>query len=379
MRLVIRTIWLTAALAALAAGCGDDGGETTPGPTGISLEELPPKYAEVLCDALRDCSGLFGEIIGESGCEAEFEKQLTDTFIPQVEGYLADKTVVYHADKVQACLDAIKAGGCDVLNGVSPAACEDAIEGTVASGGDCDATTECAGSDFCAFESSSCPGKCTALKSEGSPCDGEDNCQDGLTCQSGSMPDQRTCRKPAASGEACDGASAPDCEAGLACIGAMGSTSGSCKSFDQIQTKGLGEVCDFEKGELCQEGLSCSIEQVSATPTFKCVGASATGAACRPGIPDPCPADEYCDADLMTGSADGICHKLPTDGQACVDTPVPFGPLCATAHVCDGTQTCRARQTIGGACVEDGICYSETCESGKCAAPPACDAPDTTM
>lgn len=377
MRLVIQTIGLTAALAALAAGCGDDG-ETTPGPTGITLEELPAKYAEAFCDAIRSCSGLFGEVIGESGCEAELEKQLTDTFIPQVEGYIAGGTVAYHADQVQACLDAFKASGCEVLMGVAPSVCENAIEGKVARGGDCDASTECAGDDFCAFDASTCPGVCTQPKSEGSACDADDNCQDGLTCQFGSMPGEDTCRKPATAGQACDGESAPSCEAGLACVGAMFPASGTCKTYDQIQIKGLGEACDFDAGELCQEGLSCSVDQLSMTPTFKCVGASATGAACRPGIPDPCPADEYCDADLMSGSADGICHKLPTDGQACVESPIPFGPVCATAHTCDGTKTCRARQLIGGACVEDGICYSNTCEGGKCVAPPACNAPEAS-
>ena len=380
MRFVIRTIWLTAALsAALAAGCGgDEGGETTPppDPVGLALEDLPPKYAEILCDAFRDCSGLFGEIIGDSGCEAEFTKELEDTFIPQAEGYIDGKTVIYNGGKAQACLDALKAGGCGILMGATPAACEDYLEGTVARGGDCNATVECAGFDFCAYETSACPGKCTEPRSEGSACDGDDNCQEGLTCQLGSMSDQSTCRKPATMGQACEGESAPDCEAGLACIGAMGTTSGTCKTFDQVQTKGLGEACDFNTGELCQEGLSCSIDQVSLMPTFKCVGASATGGACRPGLPDPCPADEYCDADLMSGSADGICHKLPTDGQACVEGQLVFGPTCAPAHICDGTSTCRAKQKIGGTCIEDETCYSDTCEGGKCTAPPACQAPD---
>jgi hypothetical protein len=159
----------------------------------------------------------------------------------------------------------------------------------------------------------------------------------------------------------------------------MGTTSGTCKTFDQIQTRGLGDACDLGESDLCQEGLSCSIDEVSATPTFKCVGASATGAACRPGLPDPCPAGEYCDADVAMGNADGICHKLPTDGQPCVESAIPLGPTCAAAHICDGTNTCRAKQRIGGACVEDEVCYSDTCESGKCAEPPACAAPDTTM
>lgn len=375
MRLVIRTIWLTAALSTLAAGCGDDGDTTPSGPTGIPLEELPAKYAEAFCDTLQSCSGLFGEVLGEHGCKDEIAKQLEDTLIPQLETYIAGGTVVYHAEKVQACLDAVSTGGCDILMGVTPAVCEDALEGKVASGGNCNASSECAGADFCAFEGSTCPGVCTQPKSENSLCESDDHCQDGLTCQFDAMG-ERLCRKPAAAGEACDGASGPDCEAGLACIGAMGATSGTCKTFAQIQTKGLGDACNLDAGELCQEGLSCAVDQLGMPATFKCVGASATGAACRPGVPDPCPADEYCDVDQMSMNIDGICHKLPTDGQPCVEPAIPFGPICAQSHTCDGTKTCKARQQVGGACVEDEICYSDTCEGGKCVAHPACDAPE---
>lgn len=376
MRFSMRRFWLTAALsaAALAAGCGGDDGET-PAPTGLALKDLPPKYAELLCDAFTQCFGILGEVVGNSGCQTQFENELADMFVPQVEGYIEAGTVAYHGDKAQACLDAIKASGCDLLNGVTPSVCEAYIEGKVARGGDCNASVECVGDDFCAFDSSACPGTCTGRKSDNEPCEAGEECVAGLTCQSGATPDS-VCRKPATAGQACDGPDAPDCEAGLSCVGATGMASGTCKAFDQIQTRGLGEACNPNTQDFCQEGLSCAVDQVGASPTFKCVGASATGAACRVGVPDPCPNDEYCDADVMSGSAEGICHKLPTDGQSCVELQLYFGPQCAVGAVCDGTETCRAKRQIGEACMEDVVCYSQTCEGGKCSAPPACDAPD---
>jgi hypothetical protein len=144
---------------------------------------------------------------------------------------------------------------------------------------------------------------------------------------------------------------------------------GVCKAPSDVVVQGSGEACNPQNELLCQEGFSCAVDNLMQQ-SFKCVPNSASGGICRAGVPDPCPDGEYCNFDPMT--ADGICNKLPTDGQACVEIALMFGPNCAAGHICDGTKTCRLKQVIGGTCTEDDVCYSKTCDAGKCVVPPAC-------
>lgn len=379
MRFAIRGCLLAAALSApaVAGGCGGDD-ETSGTEGGITLEQLPTAYADVVCDAFEGCFGVLGDVLADAEtCKPETAKQVEDTVVQQIKGFISAGTVAYNPGKVQACLDAIKSGGCDVLDGGTPAVCEEAVEGKVARGGDCNAAIECAGADFCEFTTSACPGKCAALRPEGASCNANEECQDGLTCQADATPTEQKCRAPAKVGEACEGPDGRDCVAGTICVGEDQMKSGTCKLAGDLSTSGQGESCDPGKDILCQEGLSCVIDAVSPMATFKCAAPSSPGGTCRLGIPDPCPSDEFCDADFAGGKVEGICHKLPNDGQPCAKEGFGLGAPCAVGHVCDGTDTCRLRQRIGASCVEDGVCYSDTCESGKCAAPPACDAPET--
>jgi hypothetical protein len=115
--------------------------------------------------------------------------------------------------------------------------------------------------------------------------------------------------------------------------------------------------------------ISCVIETTMPAVTYVCATEAQSGGACKVGFPDPCPDGEFCDANLAGGSAEGTCHKLSTEGQACAGSS-----KCAPGLVCDGTETCRVLQSIGGACVDDVVCYSGACADGKCTAPPACQA-----
>jgi hypothetical protein len=167
----------------------------------------------------------------------------------------------------------------------------------------------------------------------------------------------------------------PDCVTGAACVGDSAAMSGTCKKLSELATRGMGESCNPSEESFCQEGLSCVVDTGPPMMTFKCAAPSSTGGTCRVGVPDPCPGEEYCDADTANGSYDGICHKLPTDGQPCASEGFGFSPSCAIGYICDGTDTCRMKQRIGASCVEDGVCYSGACEGNKCVAAPICEAP----
>lgn len=378
MRLFLRGIGVAAALgaAALFGGCGSDveaSSSSGGGPTGVSVDQLAPKYAAVLCSTIETCFGpLAVAVTGPSDCAAEREREITDDFVPRLKGYIEAGTVIYRPDKVQACLDAIEAEGCDLLGGVVPDICEDALEGKVANGASCNDGVECIGDDFCAFNNGACPGTCTARQGENAACTENGECAIGLSCQSDAIKAGTVCKKPADIGQACKGVSAPDCQPGAACVGETATVSGACKWAKDLATQGAGQSCDPGKESFCQESLSCVVDNFMMQ-TFKCAAVSVSGGTCRAGVPDPCPSGEYCNFDPATGSPDGICNKLPTDGQACADNPLKIGPSCAAGHLCDGTSTCRARQLIGGTCTEDDVCYSRTCDNGKCVAPPACN------
>lgn len=353
---------------ALAGGCSDDGGST-----GLSLDELASRWGETICGPIRSCYGPAAELLlGGDQCATELTREFENETVARLKLYISAGTVVYHPEKGQACLDALASIGCEDVAIRLPEVCEEAIEGKIARGGECNGSEECAGGDFCAFAASVCPGTCSAPLAAGEECSEDDECAAGLTCQSGAPASPQTCRAPADIGEACGAADDPRCITFAACVGedTGANKSGTCKLIKDIATVGVGNACKPLEEELCQEGLSCVIETTMPSLTYVCATEAQSGGACKVGFPDPCPDGEFCDANL---GAEGTCHKLPTEGQSCAGGE--GGGECAPGLVCDGTNTCRAMRSIGGACVEDAICYSGTCTDGKCTAPPACQAP----
>lgn len=349
----------------LSVGCGDDDDDDA----AIPMEELPAEIAAVYCGEILPCLGpLEGLFLNGADCEETFGAQFEDQQVPQWEAAIEAGTLVYHADKARACLDAFAATGCDIPSTRTPAECEEALEGTVALGEDCNAGLECAGVAYCHFVNQ-CPGTCEALEPAGATCVADDNCEDGLSCQGGN------CQAPGAEGDACGVGDDPDCTLGLICLGvdAEAQTSGTCQPIADVLTGADGDACDpIGGGPLCQEGLSCILDSVSPTfePVFLCAPPVGSGAACKAGFPDPCPDDQMCDADPQGGQIEGTCVSLPDAGEPCVGALLGVG--CAPGLSCvEGVCTQIAR--IGEACTDDEGCYSDTCDGDTCAAPPACE------
>jgi hypothetical protein len=345
-------------------GCSES---KTPPVTSVPLEDLPSAYASAVCTAADTCLGALMPIFVAGGdCETRYRELLANAAVPLFETAIARGSLGYDPTRVPACMDAIATGGCDALaGGLLPAACEDALTGTVALGGACDLDAECLDDAAC-VQNTTCPGTCTARGGPGHGCTRNDECQRGFVC------DSTVCTAPPAEGQACQGPSAPDCRIGLLCLGGNATRQGTCHTQAELFTAAVGAACGLQAGPWCQEGLACVIQAVPApgTPaTFLCEAPVASGAACQAGVPDPCPPTEYCTARLATGVIDGTCTALPVGGEPCAVRLV--GATCAAGHACIAG-TCRPLQANGGACGSAAECYSGVCTSGVCVAPVVC-------
>lgn len=325
-----------------ALGCGEDGG----GGAG-AIEDLPSAYARATCDIFEDCFGSFAEdVLGD--CEEALRAQIEDQSLPLWESAIAAGTLEYDGSAANRCLDAVRGASCADVT-VEPAACTDVFVGTVAAGSSCSTSEECAGDAYCLVEAA-CPGTCTASTPSGGACADDDECAVGLACIGG------MCGAPAGEGASC----ADDDE----CAGFLSCFNDRCTSLPDLATAGMGDACDPEGGMLCRAGLSCVItgfDPGTETVTWECVGASSSGGACNFGVPDPCPSDQACDADLSSGSFEGTCQALPTAGMLCeVD--------CADDLECI-SGTCRALQRLGSSCTSGDECYSSECSGGVCVSP----------
>jgi hypothetical protein len=350
---------------AMTCSCGgssDSDGTPSSGPT---IDEVPALLAQVYCDLMQTCMGpAFTVFMADQDCKTKVLPGIEDGTFAGMKAAIEKGTVKYDASKAQACIDAMKAEGCAISTKRSPDICKQAIAGTVATGGDCTVSAECTGDDWC--KGDTCPGKCAPREAAGVACRDDDACRDGMKC----AIDQ--CAVPLAANATCT--DSDQCDITTVCFGANASTStsGTCRPASDVFKAKSGEACDLAKGQLCEAGLSCVIDQVSANPTYKCTPVSAAGAACRFGAPEPCPTGQYCAGIDLASSPpklDGTCTASPGDGQACAGA---LGSACETGAVCDDTKVCRKPQHIGGACVNNTACYSGICQSGTCIAGTSC-------
>ncbi len=373
-----RLVGCFALLAALGlAGCGDST-ETVPGET-ATIDDAPAALADAFCTSYEACFGsLTSILLGGNDCRESLTATFTDETVPRWKLYIAAGTLAFHGDQLAHCTEAIAALGCGITEGHVPEHCQEALDGNVALGGACDGGEECAGDAFCAYPADACPGTCTALLGEASACDDTEQCERGLRCAVDPADSTAKCTKPVASGGAC--ASDENCTGGEVCRGADGATNtlGTCQSWSAVFSANEGDTCDPGGGSLCKEGLACVLDSYDPQtgPGFSCVKPYASGTTCMVGYPNPCPAEEYCNADLSGGMLEGTCVAAPKEGEACLDTSAGGAtPACAQGLLCDEDNICKGRARTGEACVGDGLCYSNTCSNGLCVDPSACQAP----
>lgn len=345
-----------------AAGAAGSGGTA-----GIPLADAPAKLAAAYCSLYAKCYGSLWSVFepGED-CVTRTEKQIEDGSFSKLQGEVDAGKVIYHADKAQACLDAVAARSCDQLLQRDMPACDATVEGTVDTGGACTIDADCKGQAYCK-SGATCPGKCAPLESAGGDCQSDEQCQDGLACDTTT----KKCVKPAAKGQACKGGTEPDCAPPLICLGnndSKGQT-GVCMDWHNVLVSKAGQSCDPLNFKWCENAVPCVVQSVGTGGTLvaSCGQKVAAGAACKASVPDQCPTGQYCK--LGAQSISGTCTPLPTSGQPCAGSSTD---QCAAYLRCDpATTTCKPLQRLGEACTGDMFCYSGHCASGGCA-PPGC-------
>ena len=360
----------------LFAACGGSSGfDSTEGaPGSVPLSDLPAELASAQCDIARRClAPVFHIFFGQEDCETRVEEQVRQGGFGALEAAVEAGRVTYDAEAAADCLEIVATRDCAEANQRTIDACEAALGGTVAPGGDCEIDEECAGSRICEV-ASACPGTCVDRYGAGQACTDNDQCADGLVCSEATM----RCIAPAEDGAACGGGVEPQCDGGLLCEGEdedAGMT-GTCSPLGEIEERTAGQACSPSVGNLCEEGLSCALDALAPELGFSCRAMPASGGPCRIGFPENCPRGEYCPLtieELALGTFDSECAPLPGDGEPCAVRPENVGPVCAAYTRCDApTGTCLALRDLGETCSSDELCHSGSCDNGGCAPNRAC-------
>jgi hypothetical protein len=360
----------------LAAACGGDDAQGGTGNQGdgagagadsgtddIALDQLPRKYAAAVCEAFAGCAGNLYLVFrpGEE-CAKTTAVTVEEGLAPLTAAVTAGR-VLYHPQRVQACLDELAAGGCDSLSRREPESCQRALEGTVEAGGDCTLDAECAGDQYCKL-GDACPGKCAAYEVAGGACVSTDDCASGLECD-----DNGHCVAPAQKGELCQQGE-PDCANGLVCLGEDSSAKipGTCYTIEEGLSGELGDECALS-GSLCQAGYACEITSTSPIEG-SCVAQVEANAGCHLALPDECPESQYCKLgrDLL---AAGSCTDKPGAGQKCA-AGIGTATICAPYTRCDDG-LCRELAHAGEDCTANDTCYSNHCVDGACVTGNSCE------
>ena len=362
MRL-IRLVPFGLVLGLVAACGGSDTGSGNTATGGVTMEELPGKYAAAFCDVFATCAGdLYGIFRPGEDCLKNMNVSVDEALATLPNSVDAGR-VKYHAEKVQKCLDEIAGGDCDTLSQRSPASCKAAVEGTVAVGGDCMLDVECSGANYCQL-GGTCPGKCAPYEQAGGACLGTDNCADGLKCGSNGH-----CVAPSQKGEACK-QDEPECADGLLCLGddAAQKTPGKCYTLDEALSGKLGDTCALD-GNLCQASYACEITSVKPVGGT-CVAKVDSGATCHAAFPDECPDDEYCALLPLMPLMPGKCTVKPKAGEKCAPG-LGSAEICAPYARCDDG-VCRDIAHAGETCHSDSTCYSDHCVDNACVTGSSC-------
>ena len=341
------------------AGCGGGGaGGTTGGETetGEAAEDVPFEAFFAAAEAAF-CEWQVG--CGEYGAEARcgeanhMEVQLSiarlagvgyEEAVPidYVRAAMAAGTVAYDGAKAGACLEFVRARGCDMRTVwteetlAQQAACAQVFTGSIGRNGPCLTAFECAEPSACGFDPACtatdmcCVGGCRTLavgSAVGESCVGQGLCEEDAYCDFGVSP--AVCRAALKLGEACPYGG---CGGGNFCDYNDGDGSFTCRA-----PRPEGAQCDSDEG--CEAPLRCGYDKNYMS---SCYRPRDTGEACDPevyywqcmrlgdrcdpetrtcaslpGKGEPCPGGE-CQGDLFCSSfAGGRCVPVADPGEGC--------------------------------------------------------------
>lgn len=249
--------------------------------------------------------------------------------------------VVFDADVAARCLAQLEEDPCVALQGQQLVGeCASIFTGTVAPGGACTSSPECAGDLSCYFDEADgmCRGRCMNLRYS--------SCQDAGLCEPDEYCDEGQCKEATIEeGEACQPG---QCRPGLSCSFDEQAGAGSCQPVGSGQE---GTPCANDA--LCDEGLACLWD--STVGTMACKAAIAVGEFCDPSRGSGgCEEGAEC---FETGAQQYSCvaRYSVAEGQRCSYA------LCQRGLVClDGLCTERIARKAGESCDEQ----VSVCEGG---------------
>lgn len=376
--------WLAAGLTVALGGCGGRAGETagetgTDQPATLQIHEFFIAAEEAYCEWAAGCGGYesFETCQATEFFDVWFQADLLAAGVFNVpsDGFPRGAAVTYllaahdagriefDGEAAAACLEHVKARGCDRPGTFTPseteaagiAACAQVFRGTMVRNGPCYLGIECASEDgadvVCGHDptcaDACCVGGCRVLSGapEGTPCTGQTRCEEGTYCAFDFDTGMNTvCSKKLAIGAACPFGN--ECEDGSYCDFNTGSCAAPAK---------LGQPC---WSGVCEAGLYCG--DVSGNGDRRCLAFAGEGETCA-YYSEGCRAlDNVCDPLSLR------CVKLPKAGSACVD-----GWHCAASATCQwdefgsGNQ-CRARADLGQPCGERYDEFTGFYESVSC-------------
>ncbi|HEY5947447.1 MAG TPA: hypothetical protein VIV40_18215 [Kofleriaceae bacterium] len=334
------------AVAVIAAGCGDDGGDPD---HYVAIDQVAAAYHDASCQYLVRC----GQFPDQATCIAA---HLTTSFVvdPNLLAAVRAGHVIYNGTYVKDCFDALAQRSCDKTSEsarVVPGACRLYWSGTLTAGQSCFIDEECV-SQQCSgglgelgCQVGNCVGDTppdTQPAALGRPCNSTYGCLSNAYCDSALLE----CVLLKDVGEPCTQSS--ECDYGLGCEGSVGAR--TCRALPTV-----GQPCpDF----VCRDdGLYCS----GATGTCMRVGFAST--ACASGAE----CSTYYPCDFNTGT----CKQGAASGESCSSTNRCFleGTFCDSS-----TFVCAPLRANGSPCTGDLECESGACDfnAGVCAPPMTC-------
>lgn len=290
----------------LLAACGGGGGSLT-------FDQYVARAEDVVCTINVRC----GSLPDKASCVPSLDG------LEQAKADISSGKTKFDGVAGAACLDAIGDYDCRLSTVLfEPEACDRTATGTIADGGACNSSAQCA-SRTCTYtqadcdrDTTCCAGTCAATSvtvAEGGACsDDSQTCATGLFCDAAALP--FVCKKRAAAGEACT--SLVPCLGGLRCVRAAGATAGTCAAYPK-------------RGEPCTGSFAyCDDAHDFCDPTTgTCVARLAVGADCSA-------ADEGCVTYAPCDPTSHLCVKRPTLGQTCTEEVGCLGPLDCVNGAC---------------------------------------------
>jgi hypothetical protein len=288
------------------SGGGSSGGGPSGGPSGggssgpVQSQNFGSVYASTFCSSIAGCCTTAGYPADTTSCNST----LRPTIEALTKVYVSNPKIMYDAAAAGACVEAYRIAltACtdEALSKQLNAACDGVFRGTVAPGGACSSTQECAPSPA-----------------------GSVTCDTGVCGLSdGSISSD----VHAKAGEACNATCSGDTNS----YGCSGSTTmtipgaGNCWVEDGLYC-GSSSACEVAPkiGQPCGSYTYC--EAAAHCDNGSCVADSASGPC---SSSDACLAPSYCDLSSPTGS----CVPRKVNGAACNSSDECSGGECEQDH-----------------------------------------------